>query len=312
MEQAQRAFYRPRLGDGAVGRAGERRLHRRHDDRRRPRPQRPAAEPLLGDRRRPRRDGVRGRRHRHRPVQGGHQGSIATGADVPHRHRRWAHRRRLRDQGHARRRTPLPAVARRRARRVRRPAGASTSCSATTACCLADGCSATRTRSSRSSSPRWPSTPTNRSGRWARTRSPCCRSGRACFSTTSRSCSPRSQPCSMRFARRSSPRWRRRSDRGEPAGARPGELPATRPAVPDHRQRRAGQDPPRQLRRVVPGTAAKHIKGLYRVAGGGLALERALNAICAEVSAAIEDGVRVIVLSDRNSDAVEAPIPSLL
>ena len=48
------------------------------------------------------------------------------------------------------------------------------------------------------------------------------------------------------------------------------------------------------------------------MAGGGLALERALNAICAEVSAAIEDGARVIVLSDRNSDAVEAPIPSLL
>ncbi len=61
-----------------------------------------------------------------------------------------------------------------------------------------------------------------------------------------------------------------------------------------------------------PGLQAKLIKGLYRVAGGGLALERALNAICAEVSAAIEDGARVIVLSDRNSDAVEAPIPSLL
>ncbi len=39
-----------------------------------------------------------------------------------------------------------------------------------------------------------------------------------------------------------------------------------------------------------PGLQAKLIKGLYRVAGGGLALERALNAICAEVSAAIEDG----------------------
>ena len=60
------------------------------------------------------------------------------------------------------------------------------------------------------------------------------------------------------------------------------------------------------------GLQARHIEGLYRVAGGGLALERALTAICAEISAAIEDGVRVIVLSDRNSDAVEAPIPSLL
>ena len=63
---------------------------------------------------------------------------------------------------------------------------------------------------------------------------------------------------------------------------------------------------------AYPGLQAKHVKGLYRVAGGGLALERALNAICAEVSTAIENGARVIVLSDRNSDTVEAPIPSLL
>ncbi len=54
------------------------------------------------------------------------------------------------------------------------------------------------------------------------------------------------------------------------------------------------------------------VRGLYRVAGGGLALERALAAICHEVSEAIEAGARVIVLSDRNSDAAEAPIPSLL
>jgi glutamate synthase (NADPH/NADH) large chain len=61
-----------------------------------------------------------------------------------------------------------------------------------------------------------------------------------------------------------------------------------------------------------PGLRAHVVKGLYRVAGGGLALERALAAICAEASAAIEGGARVIVLSDRNSDLVEAPIPSLL
>ena len=61
-----------------------------------------------------------------------------------------------------------------------------------------------------------------------------------------------------------------------------------------------------------PGLRAHVVKGLYRVAGGGLALERALSAICSEVSAAIDDGARLIVLSDRNADAVEAPIPSLL
>jgi glutamate synthase (NADPH) large chain len=61
-----------------------------------------------------------------------------------------------------------------------------------------------------------------------------------------------------------------------------------------------------------PGLRAHLVKGLYRVAGGGLALERALSAICREVSAAIDDGARIIVLSDRNADAAEAPIPSLL
>ncbi len=63
---------------------------------------------------------------------------------------------------------------------------------------------------------------------------------------------------------------------------------------------------------AYPGLQAHLVKGLFRVAGGGLALERALTAICGEVSAAIEAGARVIVLSDRNSDNVEAPIPSLL
>ena len=56
----------------------------------------------------------------------------------------------------------------------------------------------------------------------------------------------------------------------------------------------------------------RSISGLYRVAGGGLALRRALDAIRHEVSKAIDDGARIIVLSDRNSDEVYAPIPSLL
>src|SRR4029079_12433460 len=51
---------------------------------------------------------------------------------------------------------------------------------------------------------------------------------------------------------------------------------------------------------AYPGLQAHLVKGLFRVAGGGLALERALTAICSEVSAAIEAGARVIVLSDRN------------
>ena len=61
-----------------------------------------------------------------------------------------------------------------------------------------------------------------------------------------------------------------------------------------------------------PELAAVEVSGLYRVAGGGLAMQRALDAIRSNVSKAIDDGARVVVLSDRNSDEVYAPIPSLL
>jgi glutamate synthase (NADPH/NADH) large chain len=63
---------------------------------------------------------------------------------------------------------------------------------------------------------------------------------------------------------------------------------------------------------TYPELAAVVITGLYRVAGGGLALKRALDAIFAEISKAIAEGARIVVLSDRNSDDVYAPIPSLL
>ncbi len=62
----------------------------------------------------------------------------------------------------------------------------------------------------------------------------------------------------------------------------------------------------------MPGFKAVVVSGLYRVAGGGLALKRALDAIRSKVSEEITDGARIIVLSDRNSDEVYAPIPSLL
>ena len=156
---------------------------------------------------------------------------------------------------------------------------------------------------------------TNRSGRWARTRrSPCCRSGRGCCSTTS----------AQLFAQVTNP----------PLDAIREEVVTSVASTvgPEANLLAPGPESCRQLALPYPiidndelakilhansdgsypGLQAKHVKGLYRVAGGGLALERGLNAICAEVSAAIEDGARVIVLSDRNSDAVEAPIPSLL
>jgi len=54
------------------------------------------------------------------------------------------------------------------------------------------------------------------------------------------------------------------------------------------------------------------IRGLYHVHDGGPALAARLDEICAEVTAAIADGKRTIILSDRHSNTDEAPIPSLL
>ena len=62
----------------------------------------------------------------------------------------------------------------------------------------------------------------------------------------------------------------------------------------------------------LPGLRAFAIDGLYPVAGGGPALDAALEDVRRQVSAAIADGAKIIVLSDRNSTAELAPIPSLL
>lgn len=62
----------------------------------------------------------------------------------------------------------------------------------------------------------------------------------------------------------------------------------------------------------MPGFITHVARGLYPVEGGGAAMAERIDEICAEVSAAIADGARVIVLSDRHSTADLAPIPSLL
>ncbi|MFG2403005.1 glutamate synthase large subunit [Streptomyces brevispora] len=62
----------------------------------------------------------------------------------------------------------------------------------------------------------------------------------------------------------------------------------------------------------MPGMKAATLSGLYRVGGGADALAARIEEICTEVDAAIEDGARLVVLSDRHSDAEHAPIPSLL
>ncbi|MFG1908221.1 glutamate synthase large subunit [Kribbella sp. NPDC048928] len=62
----------------------------------------------------------------------------------------------------------------------------------------------------------------------------------------------------------------------------------------------------------MPGLATTVLRGVYDVEGGGEALKARLDELCAEASAAINDGARILVLSDRHSNADHAPIPSLL
>ncbi len=61
-----------------------------------------------------------------------------------------------------------------------------------------------------------------------------------------------------------------------------------------------------------PELESRVVSGLFRVAGGGEALREAIAEVRQQVSEAIDEGARIMVLSDRNSDAVMAPIPSLL
>src|SRR5579859_182172 len=64
----------------------------------------------------------------------------------------------------------------------------------------------------------------------------------------------------------------------------------------------------------LPGFASHMVDGRYDPAGGGEGLRARLADICAEVSAAIEAGARLIILSDRPRDDGQqlVPIPSLL
>lgn len=61
-----------------------------------------------------------------------------------------------------------------------------------------------------------------------------------------------------------------------------------------------------------PGFATHVVRGLFAISGGGKSLVARIDEIRAEISAAIENGARIIVLSDRDGDAENAPIPSLL
>jgi hypothetical protein len=51
---------------------------------------------------------------------------------------------------------------------------------------------------------------------------------------------------------------------------------------------------------------------LFAIADGPAGLAAALDRLCAEASAAIEEGCNILILSDRGVDAKRAPVPALL
>ena len=292
----------PLLADGAVGRPGQRRLHRRHRDRRRARPQRPAPRPLLGHHRRPGRPRLRGRRARHRPPTRSSaraasspgrcswstppQGRIIDDDEIKadlaaeHPYQEWL------DAGH------------RRARRPARPARTSATRTATSS--AASSPSATRSRTRRSSSRRWPAPAARPSARWAPTRpSPCCPSGPGCCSTTSPSC----------FAQVTNPPLD--AIREELVTSLGGTIgPEQNLLDPDRRAPAARSSCPfpildnDQLAKLIhvdddadsPTSRPSSSTGLYPVAGGGEALRAALDDVRRQVSEAIADGANIVVL----------------
>jgi glutamate synthase (NADPH/NADH) large chain len=62
----------------------------------------------------------------------------------------------------------------------------------------------------------------------------------------------------------------------------------------------------------TPGYRAFAVDGLFEVSRGGEGLKDAIEGVRSQVSAAIAEGADIIVLSDRNSTAQYASIPSLL
>jgi glutamate synthase (NADPH) large chain len=96
----------------------------------------------------------------------------------------------------------------------------------------------------------------------------------------------------------------------KPARARPGELPAAPLPFPI-----IDND---ELAKIIhinddgdhPGLQAV-VRGLYRVADGGAGLRTRSTRLRGGLGGD-RGGARIIVLSDRNADSVDAPIPSLL
>ena len=94
---------------------------------------------------------------------------------------------------------------------------------------------------------------------------------------------------------------------------RSGVVQATGAAEPDHRQRRAGEDHPHRRRRRASGPARQGVvRALPGRERGRRTARPPSTGSASRRRSAIDGGARILVLSDRNADTVDAPIPSLL
>ncbi len=309
----------PLHADGAVGRPRADRVHRRHRDRRRARPQRPASRPATGS---PRTAwwcmasevGVLDID----PDHGGAQGPPAAGPDVPGRHRRRAGSStttRSRPSSPPSTRTPM-------ARRRPDPAGelpARERDGAITHASLVRRQQLVRLHrgGARVLLAPMAATARSRSGRWAPTprwrRPP--EQPAAAVRLLHPAVRPGHQPAAGRDPRGAGHLARRTlGARAQPARTRRRLLPADRAALPGHRTTTSS---PRSSTSTTTATSRSSrrptVRDSTRCTEAAPALVSRLDEICAEVvEPRSSDGARLIVLSDRGSDAEHAPIPSLL
>ena len=312
----------PLLPDGAVGRPGLDRLHRRRAHRRHAGPQRPAPGPLLRHRRRPRGHGLRGGRPGHPGRADRRQGPPPAGPDVPRGHRRAAHRLGRRAQaprsparsptsewlarvaGQPRRTCPPPAARHRAGPRDRAaPPG---------------GLRLHRRGRPASSSTRWPTTgtePVGSMGNDAAAGRPL-GAARSSSTTTSSSSSPRSptRPSTPSARRSSWPPRRSIGPGGQPARAR-ARTPPTSSSCP----RRSS--PTRSWRRSAALDGGPGSHGFRTITLPILFQRRRRRRRAARghrgparpgVARPSPRATTIIILSDRGHDETDAPIPALL
>ncbi len=252
-----------------------------------------------------------------RPGAGGPQGPAPAGADVPRRHGQGPHRRRRRDQARAGERAALRRVA------ASRASSGSTTLPDRVHVVPSHG-SVLRRQATFGYTheelkllrrARWRAPAPRRSARWAPTRpSRCSPSARACSSTTSSSSSRRSptrrstpsvRSWSRRCRRRSAPRrtcsTRARSRASRWSCPSPSSTTTSWPSSSTS-----------TVTATAPSSRPRSSRGSTRSRAAGARCREALDRVRTEASAAIAEGKRILVLSDRDSTDEMAPIPSLL